>query len=83
MAHAKPFANQAYFLAVGQDNDVAAGLARPGRIDGPLYQRYPGQLLDQLVRNDGIFLDGRNDNAAFFHFLSRSFFITSLVDSTI
>ena len=51
----KPFANQAYFLAVGQDNDVAAGLARPGRIDGPLYQRYPGQLLDQLVRNDGIF----------------------------
>ena len=66
-AHARPLADQRDFLAVRKCYDVLARRHGARRVDGPLHERDPGQLFDQLVGDDRVLLDGRDDDAAFFH----------------
>ena len=66
-AHARAFADECNLLAVGKDHDVRAGQHAAGRVDGPLHQGDARQSLDQLIGDDGVLFDGRNDDAAFFH----------------
>ena len=68
--HARAFADERNLLTVGQHNNIIAGQNAARGIDGPFHKRNPGQLFNKLVRNDGIFLDGRYDDAAFFHVCS-------------
>ena len=66
-AHACPLADQRDFLAVREHHNVLARSHGARRVNGPLHKRDPGQLFDQLVGDDRVFLDGRDDDAAFFH----------------
>ena len=63
-AHAVAFADQADFLAVRDDHDVVRRDDAARRVDGALDQRDPREAFDELVRNDRVFLDGRDDDAA-------------------
>ena len=63
-ADAVAFADQADFLTVRDHDDVLRRDDAARRVDGPLDQRDPREALDQLVRDDRVFLDGRDDDAA-------------------
>ena len=66
-AHPRALADEGYLLTVGEHHDVFAWQYAPRRIDGPLHQRHASEFFHQLVGNDGVFLDGGDDNTAFFH----------------
>ena len=65
--HAETLADKGYFLAVCEDIDILALRHGAGCLNGPFDQRHARELLDQLIRDDGVFLDGRDNDAAFFH----------------
>ena len=67
---AAPLASKTKGTTQQPPHDVVAGQHAARGIDGPFHKRDPGQLFYQLVRYDGIFFNGRYDDAAFFHFLS-------------
>ena len=63
-AYAVAVADQADFLAVRDDHDVVRRDDAARRVDGPLDQRDPREAFDELVWDDRVFLDGRDDDAA-------------------